>query len=784
MIDFLRQLEWSRPLGLAALVVLVPVLYYAVRSLTRRPWWLRGVSLVVRGSLLGLVILSVCGPRQRYPFHEPFVVVAIDQSQSISEPARRRTDAFLDEMSKTASPGRLVYLPFAGRPGLPSCERPATGTASQRQQTDLAAAIRLARRMLPAGFVPRIVLLSDGRSNRSNTLAAAGESNGVPISTVPLPAPEHEVLVTAVRLPDRVRHGERFEAEVLVESAGNDEGTVCLDCGSGPVEQQRVKVATGENRVRFTLSAPQEGWLLYTARLEGFRDEWNENNRLAAPLFVAPGPRAILAEGQAGLASRVAAALRGAGIAVEVCPPDQLPNRPEDLSRYDLVGLFNVPAGRISAPWMDSVGKYVRDGGGGLLVVAGNRSFTPGAYQNTPLENVLPVSSFTRDDKGKPTLAIAIVLDKSLSMADERRIDLAKEATRRAVELLSPRDQVGVLAFEDASYWVSSIRPAAEKASILAAIARIEADKGTNMYPAMERAYLALRQAFADRKHMIVLTDGLSQGADFEGLSHRIADDGITVSTLGLGREVPGKVLADIARVGRGTYYACVNAAELPRIFALETMDASQKGITEKPFVPRSKQASPVFDGIDVDHLPPLVGYAETQAKPNSQTLLVSETGDPILALGPQGRGHSAVFASSTDHRWAAAWQEWPQFDRFWVQVVRLVMRQDDPRWHSSPEDRLARTPPTYGDEVRIGPTDIKLLQGIAESTGGQYDPRSCDVFTPNDRSVPRVHPLWPLLLMLAIPLFFVDVALRRLSRPVGVASGSSGRPVTNSKKS
>ena len=768
MAAMLEQLQWVQPLGLAAMIAAVPVVCFAVYTLVRRPIWRRGASLIVRLLLLGLIVLSVCGLWQKYPSYDQFIVLAIDQSLSISEPARRRADAFVDELSKTAPADRVAYLPFAGRPGLPSRERPGEGASSERQQTDPAAAIRLARRMLPSAFVPHIVLLTDGRASGGDALAAA-KAVGVRVSTVPLPGPEQEVIVTAVRLPDRVRQGERFEAEVVVESAGDNEGTVRLECGQRPAEEQRVKVKAGENRVQVATTANREGWHVCTASLHGFRDELSDNNQRAVPLLVAPPSRAILVEGRPGLASRMADALREVKIEIDVCTPAKLPGRPEDLSHYDLVALFNVPAGEIPAPAMSSIGSYVRQLGGGLLVVGGNRTFTPGAYRQTPLEDVLPVSSYVRDDRSKPTLAIAIVIDQSESMAKESRLDMAKEATRRAVELLGPRDQVGVLAFEDGSRWVSPIRSAAEKRSVLAAVAKIKAEGATNMYPALDRAYLALREAFADRKHMIVLTDGLSQGADFERLAHRIADDGITIATLGLGRAVPGPVLSDIARIGHGSYYACEDAAALPQIFALETMEATLQGITEKPFVPRLVKKSPAFEGIDAAHLPPLLGYAETRAKSGCETLLASEAGDPVLAQWTQGEGRSAVFASSIDSRWAAAWLEWPNFQRFWTQLAQHTMRQDSPAWHASPEDRLARTPAAFADELRIGPTDTRLLRSIAESTGGLYDPTPADVLKPTERSVPRGRPLWPFLLTAAVPVFFLDVTLRRWNRPGGI---------------
>ena len=60
------------------------------------------------------------------------------------------------------------------------------------------------------------------------------------------------------------------------------------------------------------------------------------------------------------------------------------------------------------------------------------------------------------------------------------------------MELLGIRDQVGIIAFDGASYWVSELHNAADKKYILERVGTIEANGGTSIYPALEDAYKAL----------------------------------------------------------------------------------------------------------------------------------------------------------------------------------------------------------------------------------------------------------------------------------------------------
>jgi hypothetical protein len=69
-----------------------------------------------------------------------------------------------------------------------------------------------------------------------------------------------------------------------------------------------------------------------------------------------------------------------------------------------------------------------------------------------------------------------------------------------------------------------------------------------------------------------------------------------------------------------------------------------------------------------------LMGYVATTPKETARLLLVSDHGDPVLASWNYGLGRSAAFTSDARNRWATDWISWPQFGKFWSQVVRSVM--------------------------------------------------------------------------------------------------------------
>ena len=784
------QLELTRPLWLIALAALPLLLYYWRKSLVRLPGWQQAVSLLVRTLLVVLVVASLCGIDVKTACHEPFVAVAVDRSASIPAEGRRTEEAFVAELSQLLPREQFGVLPFAETPGEIDGDISGKGKLPNPLVTDIAAAIAAARAEIPADYVPRIALLTDGNQTYGDALVAANAA-GVPIFTIPLPGqPNKEVYIDSIDLPAEVREGEPFPLEVVLYSTYKGEGTVKLFCGAEEIAAVHQNVAAGENRIRFHPRIVGRPEAVVTAVAEEFQDTISENNRASATVRVGPPPRTLLIESRPAASEPLAQALRKNLIDVEVRPPESLPNsllkkgtgselvdasaakdsgsevpvplfqqaanRVEGLRDFDLLILSNIPAAALSKEQMEAVRGYVHDSGGGLIAIGGDQAFTAGGYRGTPLEDALPVISELRKERPKPSLAMVLVLDRSGSMEGES-IALAKKAARTAVELLGPRDQVGVIEFEDASRWVAELRPCTDKQAVLQQIDTIAAGGGTNMLPALEKAYLALNDAFADLKHIIVLTDGLSNPGDFAVQAKRIAAAGITISTVGVGPEAAKSLLQDIADTGHGHCYLCENAQSLPKIFSLETTIAGKLGVVESPFQADAALAKDVFVDIDLPRAPTLLGYVETRAKPDGEVLMAAGDGDPLLVRQRCGSGRSAAFTSDAEIRWAAAWLKWDGFGPFWTQLARQTMRPNPAG------DRLIRHPAGYPDELRTRPTHTALLKSIAKTTGGTFAATPADVVQQGEDSVPRSAPLWPLLLAIAALLLLVDVSLKRL---------------------
>jgi len=125
------------------------------------------------------------------------------------------------------------------------------------------------------------------------------------------------------------------------------------------------------------------------------------------------------------------------------------------------------------------------------------------------VENGVPqvIDRFGEDRK---PLQIAIVLDSSLSMEDER-LAAAKESALRFLETLGPEDQAMVVVFNDG---VQVAQPLTTDRDLLArAIEGTAARGGTALYDAVYRAS-ELLASFPGRKVMVLLSDGRDEASN------------------------------------------------------------------------------------------------------------------------------------------------------------------------------------------------------------------------------------------------------------------------------
>ncbi len=710
-------MRFSAPIFLVLLLLLPLTFYLSWGSGGTRVR--RALSLFLRSVILLCLIFALAGLELVRGGDSLAVVFLLDVSDSMPDDAILAGQAYIREALQAMGADDQAALVVFGadalveRPMSGGKDLPALSSAPVSNQTDLAEAIQLGLALFPAGYARRMVILSDGAETTGDALAAAryAAASGAQIVVVPFVSEvSAEALISKVEAPAHLRSGENFTLDISVQATQPMRAVLRVLAGDRVVYQATHELRKGLQTFSLPLTAQETGFVSYQAQIipEGWRDAYYQNNRLHAFSQVEGPPRALLIAPPAGEtlpdgetrpdeAALLVQALSAADYEIDLRAPALLPSDLTSLAQYAVVVLADVPARDLTQSQMEALRSYVRDLGGGLVAIGGPTSYGVGGYYNTPLEDALPVNMQIKDQLRRPQLTMVFIIDHSGSMGETSggatKLELAKEAAARSVELLFPADRVGVIAFDDTASWVVPITPLQDSQSVVNKIAGIQVGGGTDIYAGLLAMSKVLPQDPAKVKHVILLTDG---GADPAGIPELVKklyeENGVTLSTVGVGNDA-APFLKDLAELGGGRYHFTNDPVSIPSIFTEETTLASRSYIVEETFYPALVNSSPIL--ANIYGLPPLRGYVATSAKDFARVILQSPKGDPILATWQYGLGRAAAFTSDASGRWAADWARSEIFPTFWAQALGFAL-------NDSPGGALQTTVETRGEIARM----------------------------------------------------------------------------------
>lgn len=700
-------LRFETPGYLVLLAVLPLLVALSFRSLAGLGPARRAAAIIARTLVVLCMVLALAGAQSVRRTHDLCVVFVVDRSHSV--PRDLQEDSFEFIRDANSAPRRehdrfgvvafngvsaVEQLP-AGALGIDRLSDPAVP-----DQTNIAAALRMAAALFTDDTARRIVVLSDGNQTAGQALEEADQlrAAGVPVDVLPLRY-EHaeEVVFERLSAPATATSEETINLQMVLRATRPTAGRILLYHNEQLIDLDPrsasagypVTLDAGPNRLQIPVPLRVAGAHRFRAVFEPGdprQDAIAGNNEGRAFTIVSGQGRILILttvndRASAGILAR---ALASEKLECDVEVAGEAPVDQVRLLEYSAVILSNVARNYLSEEAERSLAVYVRDLGGGLIMVGGDESYGAGGWLGSPVEEIMPVSFDVKARKQIPKGALVLVMHAcEIPQGNYWGERVAVES----VKALSSRDLIGILQYEwrgaQDQYWLVPLREVGDKAAIIRTIRSMDMGDLPDLDAVMRPGVEALiSRSDAAARHMIVISD-FDPAPPRPDLIQLMQTHRITCSTVAIGfggHTIDVNQAQLIASSTGGKYYETRDPARLPQIFIKESQVVRRSLIHEVRFTPRIVSSlSPVIAGLEAAGLPPLDGYVLTTARPLAQVALVRQTEegqDPILAHWQVGLGKSVAFTSGMWPRWGAEWAPWAGFSKLWAQIVRWASRQ------------------------------------------------------------------------------------------------------------
>ncbi len=643
----------------------------------------------LRSLLIIFIALALSDPLIMRHSDQVNVFFCLDVSESVSGEQRQAAEIFIKNSAvKMDNEDRAGLIVFAKQPSLEVSLRKQLDSLIVRSDvspnyTNIYDALQLAIGQFPQTGQNKIVIFSDGNENLRGSLDMSflAASLGIEIYPVPLTTwfGKSEVFVKALETPSHIALDTPFEIRLVVISSTETQAELVLVRNENLLVRQPLALQAGINVLAFTDALVEPGLYVYKAIINSSGDTFFQNNEGLSFTRGTRKSRILYLTDESTDPQYLAATLQIQGLNVDHKRIKDISGTMHGFVDYNAIVLDNISGQSFSFSTMEQLEKYVKDMGGGLIMIGGDQSFGAGYYKKTPVEKALPVFMDVPTDIKLSELVLIFVIDKSSSMmasyADKTKLEIAKIAAFSSIEMLNPIDNVGIVAFDTEFEWTVPITAAGERRKIADRLSRLMEGGGTDLYPALEEVHSVLNRITSARRHVIILSDGETEEADFQPLAQSMSQSGISISTVAIGKGAHVQLMDSLAEWGNGRSYFTDDPNMIPKIFTGETKIISKKIITEKTMQPFLRSSGELLQGID-EELPVIYGQVVTYPKPGAHVLIETAQG-PLLAAWQYGLGRSVAFTSDLTNRWGKDWVLWEHYGKFSAQMVKWAQRKE-----------------------------------------------------------------------------------------------------------
>ena len=615
----------------------------------------RKVSLVLH-SIIIVLLVALLADMTVYRNRDEINTIVLTDLSASTEDSYGAVQAYIEEFAASAAEKNRIGVVTYAKNSLYVSELSEegevvlealteNGEAPEAEATNLEEALYYAESLLDDKENQRIIILSDGLQTDGDALAAAKvlAERGVQIDAVCIPtrAVGFEMQINSLSHENKISMNETTELKAVVQS--NYEGTAEIQfMDNGAVISRRiVRLKEGLTELTAEYAPKSLGVHELSARILPVQDEIAKNNVVYSWLEVGGKGNLLLVDGT-GRESMYLNNLLSEEYSVTEIAPEEASGYMNQLAAFQGVILMNVSNVDLPEGFDKALETYVEKYGGGLLTSGGGNTYAYGSMTDTAFEDLLPV---TLEKGEEQTTAMMIVVDTSSSMQGLNH-QMAIQGTMQCIETLAETDYVGVLTFDRTVHVIYELASMEYEDDILAAVEAIELGRGTYMTDATQEAFNQLKDFEADNKHVIILSDGEPQDSGYIRVVKQMAANGITVSSIAVGRGADRRIMQVIAETGGGNYYNAASVNDLPDIMVEEAVSAIDSYRQTGTFPIAVASYSTLLNGVDAESLPTMSGYMTTFLKKDAEQFLTVNNGEPLYVQWNYGSGRVGSFTA------------------------------------------------------------------------------------------------------------------------------------------
>ena len=631
----------------------------------------------LRITIVSLVALLLAQPMLRQREESLDLWVLLDRSASASDLTDQGFPEWkkILENSKPSKDDRLFFMDFASEVSVHEVESEHTTFLGKNNLTKTKLALDNVIARLDENRSARIAIFTDGYA--TEPLYSMGDKLArleVPVDyRLVNEVSRGDFQIQRLELPNQTQVNEPFIIGVTVQGSKDGEVPLIISRDGQILKETPITIKDGVGKIEFTTRLANSGSYAFGARINPSEDSHEGNNTAEKWLQVMGGPRILLVTNYVN--DPLIQVLAQQSYQVEVVT-DSKSLKIGSLLGAESVIFNNVPAHEVPGAFLKALPFYIEEQGGGFLMIGGERSFAAGGYYESALDPVLPITMELKNDHRKLSVAMAIAIDRSGSMAmgvdnsfggQMTKMELANNGAAEAINLLGYNDQVALFAVDTQATKVIPLQSIRQKKEKLKndAMRVVSEGGGIFVYEALKAAWEELKKSPLSTRHIILFGDARdsTNESGYKALIKEMVKEKVTISVIGLGQETDSDadLLKDIAKRGGGRAFFTDNPLDIPQLFAQETV-----AIARSAFIKEMIGAQATGKWLDISSssptwLPTVDGYNLSYAREDATVSLLStdEYKAPLIAHWQRGAGRVASVAFPLGGEFSKSVRNW-----------------------------------------------------------------------------------------------------------------------------